>query len=57
METKEKSPNLGELEWAVENFSPRPSPNGKHLMPAKTAGDPDQNECGRIYVTNRIQID
>ncbi len=54
METKEKSPNLGELEWAVEIFSPRPSPNGKHLMPAKTAGDPDQNEYDRIYVINRI---
>ena len=54
METNEKAPKLGELEWAVEKFSPRPSPNGKHLMPAKMDGDPDQNEYDRIYVINRI---
>jgi len=57
MEINEKAPKLGELEWAVENFSPRPSPIVEHLMPAKMAGDPDQNEYDRIYVINRIQIE
>ncbi len=54
METNEKAPKLGELEWAVEKFSPQPSPIVQHLMPAQKAEDPDQNEYDRIYVINRI---
>ena len=57
MRTKMKTPKLGEFEWTVGNLSPRPSPNVQHLMPAKTAEGPEQNEYDRIYVTNRIQIE
>ena len=57
IKTKNRTPKLGELEWSVGSSSPRPSPNEKHLMPAKTVEDPDQNEYDRIYVINRIQIE
>ena len=56
MKTRGRSPKLGELEWQVRNVSPRPSPHVKHLMLAKHAEDPDQNEYDGFYVTNRIQI-